>query len=198
MPNADLVLEGGGVKGLGLVGAVLALMDKGYTFQRVAGTSAGSIVAAFLAAGATAEQLAGIMGRLDYARVPDRSAPAVPGLSEGIGLLHRSGAHPGQYIRDFVAEELEALGVRTFGDLRRRDPKADPSLAPYQAYNLVVTATDITRGRLLRLPWDYHRLNLEADEQLVADAVRASISIPLFFAPVTLRDGTTGAKYTLV
>ena len=198
MPNADLVLEGGGVKGLGLVGAVLALMDKGYAFKRIAGTSAGSIVAAFLAAGATADELARIMERLDYARVPDRSAPAIPGLSEGVGLLHRSGAHPGDYIRDFVVEELEGLGVRTFADLRRRDSGADANLEPYQAYKLVVTATDVTRGRLLRLPWDYHLLNLDADEQLVADAVRASISIPLFFAPVTLRDGGSGAKHTLV
>ena len=54
----------------------------------------------------------------------------------------------------------------------------------------MVTATDITRGRLLRLPWDYARLGLDPDEQLVADAVRASISIPLFFEPVKLGDRT--------
>jgi NTE family protein len=44
MPNADqadLVLEGGGVKGLGLVGAVGRLLRQGYSFPRVAGTSAG-------------------------------------------------------------------------------------------------------------------------------------------------------------
>ena len=39
---ADLVLEGGGVKGIGLAGAVLALDQAGYRFQRVAGTSAGA------------------------------------------------------------------------------------------------------------------------------------------------------------
>ena len=74
MPKADLVLEGGGVKGLGLVGAVLHLMREGYASPRVAGTSAGSIVAAFLAAGATAYDLDAIMRRLDYSRVPDRAA----------------------------------------------------------------------------------------------------------------------------
>ena len=198
MPNADLVLEGGGVKGLGLVGAVLHLMGAGYSFPRVAGTSAGSIVAAFLAAGATAAELAGIMDRLEYSRVPDRAAPGIPGLSEGLGLLGRSGAHPGDYVHGFVAEELERLGVRTFADLRRRDARADANLTPDRSYKLVVMATDITRGRLLRLPWDYPRLNLDPDEQLVADAVRASISIPLFFEPVTLRDGQTGEARTLV
>jgi NTE family protein len=198
VPNADLVLEGGGVKGLGLVGAVLHLMRKGYVFPRIAGTSAGSIVAALLAAGVTGDELDRIMRRLDYTRVPDRAAPGIPGLSEGLGLLGRSGAHPGSYIHAFVSDELERLGVRTFADLRRRDPRADTNLTPAQSYKLVVMATDITRGRLLRLPWDYALLNLDPDEQLVADAVRASISIPLFFEPVTVRDGRTGEKRTLV
>jgi predicted acylesterase/phospholipase RssA len=31
--NADLVLEGGGVKGIGLVGAYPALEEAGYTFR---------------------------------------------------------------------------------------------------------------------------------------------------------------------
>src|SRR5665648_944671 len=41
-PKVYLVLEGGGVKGIGLVGAVLAMSQKGYVFPRVAGTSAGA------------------------------------------------------------------------------------------------------------------------------------------------------------
>jgi len=153
---------------------VLHLMREGYTFPRVAGTSAGSIVAAFLAAGATADELAGIMGRLDYSRVPDRGG--LPGVSESLGLARHSGAHPGNYMHGFVRDELERLGVRTFADLERD--------------TLVVTATDITRGILLRLPWDYESLGLDPGEQPVADAVRASISIPLFFEPVPLGDRT--------
>ena len=43
MPDADLVLEGGGVKGLGTAGAVMGLLDAGYRFQRVAGTSVGAV-----------------------------------------------------------------------------------------------------------------------------------------------------------
>src|SRR3954447_8348473 len=197
MPRADLVLEGGGVKGLGLVGSVVELMRAGYEFPRVAGTSSGAVVGAFLAAGVTVNDVSRIMDRLNYARVPDRHGPPIPLLSEGVGLLSRQGAHPGDYIREFVADELERLGVRTFGDLHRTDRGADPNLAPSQAYKLVVTATDITCARLLRLPWDYHLMGLDPDRQLVADAVRASISIPLFFEPVTLRGGD-GEEYTLV
>src|SRR5699024_5930985 len=47
---ADLVLEGGGVKGVALVGAVEELVASGYRFERVAGTSAGAITGAVIAA----------------------------------------------------------------------------------------------------------------------------------------------------
>ena len=49
--KADAVFEGGGVKGIGLVGAVAFAEEKGYRWVNLAGTSAGAIVAALLAAG---------------------------------------------------------------------------------------------------------------------------------------------------
>ena len=197
--NADLVLEGGGVKGLGLVGAVVRLMREGYSFPRVAGTSAGAIVAALLAAGANAEQLIAAMKRLDYRRVPDPPRPGIPVLSEGLSLMFKRGAFKGDYIHGFVRDELDRLGVTRFGDLRRNDAGADRNEPPERKYKLVVMATDVTRGRLLRLPWDYEELlGRPADDQLVADAVRASIAIPLFFEPVTVHNEQTGAETTLV
>ena len=198
MPDADLVLEGGGMKGIGLGGAITALMRAGYEFQRVAGTSAGAIGGALLAAGIDERGLTEAMARLQYARVPDRAPPKIPILSEGLSLLHSAGAYEGDYIHGFVRDELARLGVRTFGDLRRTDAGDDVDLPSERRYRLVVTATDITRGRLLRLPWDYELLGLEPDEQLVADAVRASVSIPLYFEPVIVRDGVTGEPTTLV
>ena len=186
------------MKGIGLGGAVGALMRAGYAFERIAGTSAGAIAGALVAAGIGERELSGAMDRLQYARVPDRGLPGIPVLSEGISLLHSGGAYEGDYIHDFVRDELEALGVRTFADLRRSDPGADRALPPERAYKLVVMATDITHGRLLRLPWDYPLLGMDPDEQLVADAVRASISIPLYFDPVVVRDRATGERVTLV
>ena len=62
----------------------------------------------------------------------------------------------------------------------------------------MVATTDITRGRLLRLPWDYEQFGVDWDKQLVADAVRASMSIPLYFTPRKLRHEQTGAESTLV
>jgi len=45
--------------------------------------------------------------------------------------------------------------VRTFADLRLADP--GNSLPAERAYKLVVMASDVSRGRLVRLPWDYGR-----------------------------------------
>jgi len=198
VPAADLVLEGGGLKGLGGAGAVLGLMAQGYTFPRVGGTSAGAIVGAFVAAGASPTRLEQLMSELDYRKVPDRSGFKLPLLSEGLSLFLDGGAYEGDYIHNWLRTELKALGVETFGQLRRADPDDDVNLPVHQRYKLVVTATDVTRGRLLRLPWDYEQFGLDPDTQLVADAVRASMSIPLYFEPQQLRNPQTGETSTIV
>ena len=166
--RADLVLEGGGVKGLGTAGAVMGLLDAGWTFPRVAGTSVGALAAAFAAAGADSAVFRDVLGRLDMRNIPDRRVP-LPLVSEGVSLALGHGAYAGDWIHRWLAEELERLGVRTFADLRRDDPGDDPAMAtPEHRYRLVVMATDVTNGRLLRLPWDYPMFGLDPDEQLVA------------------------------
>lgn len=194
--EADLVLEGGGVKGIALAGAVVELLAR-YRFHRVAGTSAGAVTAALVAAGLDPDGIRKVLDRLDYARIPDSWFP-VPGVAPAAGLLFRDGAHPGRYIHRWLRRELANLGVVTFGDLRTDDAGADPHLAEWQRYKLVVMATDVTRGRLVRLPWDYREYGLDPDAQPVADAVRASLAIPLYFAPSHLRDRGTGQRSTVV
>jgi NTE family protein len=197
---ADLVLSGGGVKGIGLVGAVVALMDAGYRAQRVSGTSAGSIVGAVVAAASMGDQLSPeevkeLALQLDYHKFTDPGAlERLPVLGPSLAVLRGNGIYKGDYAHDWVRSQLENLGVRTFGDLAIRDD----SLPPEQRYKLVVTVADVTTGQLVRLPWDYRRVyGLDPDEQSVADAVRASMAIPFFFRPVKLRS-TTGFTSTLV
>jgi NTE family protein len=64
------------------------------------------------------------------------------------------------------------------------------ALPPGRRSRLVVTATDLTTGELLYLPWDYPRLGLEPTTQGVADAVAASLVIPFYFEPKYLTDRT--------
>lgn len=197
---ADLVLAGGGVKGIALVGAVESLAAAGYRFPRVAGSSAGAIVAALVAAGLPAERMATVVRSLDYRKFRDSGGlDRVPLVGAALSLWFEDGVYEGSYLREWLGNELAALGVETFADLRDNDPGGDPTRAPDQRYRLVVTATDVTRGLLLRLPWDYRPLfGLDPDRQLVVDAVRASASIPFFFEPVTLTDERSGQTDTLV
>ena len=186
----DLVLEGGGVKGIGLLGAVLTLYDAGYRFQRIAGTSAGAIVAALVAAYQKSHRdlhdLEAKMHEVHYRRFADGSLlEGFTGrLGEGLEVLLHEGAHSGDYLYEWLAPLLEEVNVRTFADLRLHDPHS--TLKDYQQYSLVVHVSDLTRRVLVRLPWDYGQYGKTADEQLIVDAVRASMSIPFYFRPVQL------------
>lgn len=198
--RADLVLSGGGVKGIGLVGAVVALKDAGYAIERISGTSAGSLVGAVVAAAVqrkdmTSDQLRELALSVPYRKFRD-SGPIerIPVLGTAWGLLRETGIYRGDFAYDWIRSELKNLGVKTFGDLAIKDD----NLLPERRYRLTVTVTDVTTGQLVRLPWDYRRVyGLDPDEQLVADAVRASMAIPFLFHPVTL-ETADGQPCTLV
>lgn len=198
--QADLVLEGGGVKGIALLGAVQRLMEDGYRFSRVAGSSAGAIVGALVAAGLPPERMGAILRSLDYRKVLDKGwLDRIPLVGAGLSVLLESGVYEGEYVREWLGNELAGLGVETFADLRYDDPDADSTLAADHKYRFVATVADVTRSEMLRFPWDYRRVfGLDPDQQRVADAVRASMSIPFVFEPVELRDVRSGLTSTLV
>jgi NTE family protein len=196
--RADLVLSGGGVKGIGLAGSVVALMDAGYTANRIAGTSAGSVVGAIAAAAGdqlTGKEIKDLAFSLPYKKFLDPGPlESVPVLGPASALLRGTGIYRGDFARDWIRDQLKQLGVTTFGDLAIDDSQ----LPKERRYKLMVTAADVTTGQLIRLPWDYKRVyGLDPDEQPVSDAVRASMSIPFFYRPATLRSAK-GLTSTLV
>jgi len=187
---ADLVLSGGGVKFIGLVGAVAALMDAGYSVKRASGVSAGSVVAAIVAAASIGDQLSSQDVRELALSVPLRTwrdAAPVPFLGPAVGLLRDASMYRGDVAYEWIRGELQNLGVTKFGDLALDEDHVPPE----RRYKLVVTVADVTIAQLVRLPWQYRRTyGLDPDEQLVADAVRASMAIPFFYPPVRLTSAT--------
>ena len=187
--SVDLVCEGGGVRGIGLVGAVDALAAAGYRFPRVAGTSAGAIVASLVAALQTAGEpltrLAEIMRSLDYRKFLDRNLIGrVPLIGGGLSLLVSDGVYRGAHLENVLAGLLGDLGVHTFGDLYTGEE-------PEQfAWSLVVTASDLSRRRLVRIPWDLDSYGIDPNEFSVARAVHASAAIPYVFEPVRVGGAT--------
>ena len=191
---ADLVLEGGGVKGIALVGAAVALAENGYTFARIAGSSAGSLVGSIIAAmqqaGEPLSRVDDIMRTLDYTDMLDRRGISRafswwPTLANGLGIVLNQGMYRGQHLEDWTRGVLADLGVRSFGDLAFDDPGS--ALDPNQSFRLVVTASDLSRQRLMFLPWDLPAYGIAPENFRVARAVRASSAIPFMFEPSTLR-----------
>jgi NTE family protein len=192
----DLVFEGGGVKGIGLVGALSLLLERGYQPQNVAGTSAGAVVAAGLAAGYTAAELRRIVGETPFSSFLDQGwEDRLPGIGTLVSILRDQGIYEGEAFQQWMAGLLEAKGIRTFKDLVH---PAYADAGPRYRYRAQMIASDITGRCLLVLPQDAPKIGIAPDDLNVALAVRMSMSIPIFFEPVRWRNPQTGREHLIV
>jgi NTE family protein len=181
--EADLVFEGGGVKGIGLAGAFRTLNDHGYQPQCVAGTSAGAITASLVAAGYTGAELQDIvLNQMDFTKFEDQTFLDHFGALGDIAQFFKSrGMHSGKYFLGWIRDLLTSKGKTKFGHLRNED-QSDPK----RAYTLQVIASDLSARSMLVLPHDAQKIGSDPDELDIAEAVRMSMSIPVFFEPVTV------------
>jgi NTE family protein len=194
--RADLVFEGGGVKGIGLAGAFRELSDRGYTPECVAGTSAGAITAALVAVGYTGAELEEIvLHQMRFSEFEDPTFMDHFGKPGGMLQFFASrGMHSGSHFLAWMREQLEAKGISTFGQLRDQRQADGAS----RSHRLQVIASDLSGRQMLVLPRDASVLGLDPDELEIAEAVRMSMSIPIFFDPVTVRNPSTGAEHVIV
>jgi NTE family protein len=183
---ADAVFEGGGTKGIGLVGALSVAEEHGYRWKKVAGTSAGSIIATLSAAGYTAKELYEILLQKNFA---DFLVPSwygrIPYLGPALSLWIKKGIYSGDALEKWVEQLLLKKGIVSFQDFGDEVP-------------VHLIATDITRGRLLDLPNDLTEYGYDPGLFPVAKVVRMSCSIPYFFEPVRLLHKPTGLTCYIV
>jgi NTE family protein len=190
---ADLVFEGGGVKGIGLAGAYAALEHNRFVHKSVAGTSAGAITAALVAAGYSSAELDEIILKLPFASFKDRSfVDKLPG-GRAASVVFDLGIYEGKVFQEWIAELLAKKGVTRFGHLVNEEAE-DPD----GRWCLRVIASDVTHRRMLVLPNDAPHLGLDPDEMEIAYAVRMSMSIPVFFEPVKHKNPKTGDTHVIV
>lgn len=172
----DAVFEGGGMKFIGLVGAACCLEDRGYEWNRVAGTSSGSIVAALLAAGYKASELKKILMNIDCTKFLDKNrVNIISSINKSISLLKSKGIHSGDPLEEFIKKLLEEKGKVKFRDVSENGKS-----------RLKVIASDITQKKMLVLPDDIKNYGINPMELEIARAIRMSISIPFYFKPVKL------------
>jgi NTE family protein len=172
--RVNAVFEGGGVKGIGLVGAICAAEKRGIEFHRTAGTSVGAIVAALLAAGYTGEEMQEILLATPFKHFIRKSwLQRVPVIGNVVRLFWKKGLYSGDALETWIAGLLAKKGVYTFADL------------PENA--LRVVASDISQGKMLVLPGDLAAYGIDPKGFPVAKAVRMSSSLPFFFDPVLFK-----------
>src|SRR5258706_12621396 len=149
--KVDLVFEGGAVWGTALVGALCVLEEQGYRPQNIAGTSAGAIVAALVAAGYTGSDIRDVMFRQNFSALADPTWEArIPVIGVPLSVVRHLGIHKGDVVLGLLRKHLAAKGVRTFKDLVH--PEYADKLA--YRYRLQVIASKITDRRLLTLTRD--------------------------------------------
>lgn len=177
--KADIVCEGGGVKGIALLGAIYYLEEQGYKFERFAGTSAGAIVTSLLAVGYSGKELKELLLNLNLKSFYDKNKlTLLPFIGPTISLFKNKGLFSGNNIESYLNDMYKTKGKTKFKDI------AVNGVSP-----LKVIASDVTNKQLLILPDDLSKYNIDPLEFEIAKAVRMSISIPFYFNPVILKNG---------
>lgn len=165
----NLVFEGGGVKGIAYVGAMQVLEEKGIltNIERVGGTSAGAINATLFALGYTNAEQRDILKNLNFKNFLDDSWGKIRDTKR---LIKKFGWYKGDFFQNWIGSLIKnKLGdsKATFHDLKE-------AVRP----ELYVYGTNLSThfGKVFSIE--------RTPKTSIAEAVRISMSIPLFFAAV--------------
>lgn len=165
----NIVFEGAGIRGIAYSGAVAELEKAGLMPQveKVAGTSAGAITALIVSLGYSAAEIQKIIAGTNFSKFND-------GRNFFAGGIHRTNKFFGWYRGIKFQHWLEELIIRKTGN-------ADISFEELHQKgfrDLYVTGTSLTQQKLIIFSrHTYPRMKIK-------DAVRISMSIPLYFEAV--------------
>lgn len=177
----NLVFEGGGVKGIAYVGALEVLNDKGIlkNIERVAGTSAGAMVAVLVGLNYSAAEISDILWKINFKNFLDDSFGTVRDINR---LINEYGWYKGDFFRNLMADFIKdktGNGEATFRDLAKAKKYRD----------IYLIGADLSTG------FSEVFCYAKTPDVKVADAARISMSIPLFFRAV---NGTNGNGHIYV
>jgi NTE family protein len=170
-PFKNLVFEGGGVKGIAYVGAIKVLEEKGIlpNIERVGGTSAGAINAVLVGLGYTSAQTMNIMNKLDFKKFMDDDFGVLRDVDR---LLNEFGWHKGAYFRKWISKLI-----------KKRTGNPDATFAEVQKQKKAKGFRDMYFiGANISTHFAEAFSHEHTPRMCIADAVRISMSIPLFFA----------------
>jgi NTE family protein len=170
-PFRNLVFEGGGVKGIAYVGALKVLESKHIlnAITRVGGTSAGAITALLVGLNYSTKEISDILRSLDFNKFLDDSFGVVRDTER---LIKEFGWYKGDYFRDWAGAmiaEKTGNGESTFNDIAGMKEQEGFRDLYFMGTNLSTNFSEVFSAE-------------HTPRMCIADAVRISMSIPLFFA----------------
>jgi NTE family protein len=165
------VFEGGGVKGIAYVGATEVLDAKGILpkILRVGGTSAGAINALLVGLNYSPAETKQILSQLDFKSFLDDEWGVVRDTNR---LLTEYGWYKGDFFRRWIGERIAAKAGNpeaTFNDIHNQAEQKGFRELYFVGTNLSTRFAEVFSHE-------------HTPRWCVADAVRISMSIPLFFA----------------
>ncbi|WP_107040370.1 patatin-like phospholipase family protein [Brumimicrobium mesophilum] len=157
----NLVFKGGGVLGMAYAGAVEALEEKNILagVKSVSGTSAGSILALMISLGYNSAEIKKMVNATNFKDFEDHWDP------------FRIATHYGLYKGDYLLKWIKDIIKKKTND--ENITYAELSLIGTQ--DLKVFATDLTLGIICEFSSE------KTPDVIVAESIRASMSIPIFF-----------------
>lgn len=167
----NLVFEGGGVKGIAYVGAMEELQKRDILSQivRVGGTSAGAINAVLTGLNFSLDEMEKMLWKLDFNNFLDDSYGIVRDTKR---LLNEYGWYKGDFFRKWIGDVIKKKtgnSNSTFADIESLKKKNGFKSMFFIGTNLSTRFSEV---------FSYEN----TPKMCVADAVRISMSIPLFFA----------------
>ena len=119
--KCNATFEGGGVRGIGHVGAASVVEREGYQFEYLTGSSAGAIVASLLAVGYTSAEIKAEMNTLDYLKFKQKDFLDHMGVGgKLISVVFEFGIYNADYFENWLHKLLLRKGKTTFGDIKNR------------------------------------------------------------------------------
>lgn len=171
----NLVFEGGGVKGLGYVGALNALNKKDSTIlpniKRIGGASAGAITAILVGLNYSTTEIEKILMDLNFKNFLDDSWGMIRDTKR---LIKDYGWYKGKFFRQWIGNTIKnktGNSESTFKDIYNMKQENGFKDMYFIGTNLSTKFSEV---------FSYEH----TPDMCVADAVRMSMSIPLFFEAV--------------
>lgn len=168
-PFRNLIFEGGGVKGIAYVGAMKVLEKEGIleNIKRVGGTSAGSINAVLFACGFSNQETFNVLNKLNFNDFKDDSWGVLRDMKR---VKEEFGWYKGDYFREWIGDLLKKKTGSANTSFKALEEHTGKGLYVY-ASNLSTNFGEVYSPE-------------HSPRMRVVDAVRRSMSIPLFFRAV--------------